>query len=91
MQTNSNINSAEVWSQPNCTWCTQAKKLLESSGIPYVEKMIGSNGITKEDFFKAAPGARTVPQIVLNGKLVGGFEELRKALASDNTKTTKVL
>ena len=90
MQTNSKYNHAVVWSQTNCSWCRQAKRLLEQRGIPYREELIGVT-TTKEEFLKAVPNARTVPQIFLDGELVGGFQELNKVLHSDNTQTVKMV
>lgn len=71
--------SAIVWSKYNCPFCDQAKKLLESKGIQYEERKIG-DGWTKEDLLEAVPTARTVPQIFMDGELVGGFTELRTKL-----------
>jgi len=70
---------AIVWSKPNCPYCEQAKTLLNNKGIAYEERKIG-DGYTKEDLLEAVPNARTVPQIFLDGKLVGGFTELKEHL-----------
>ena len=67
---------AIVWSKDHCPYCVQAKTLLEQKGIEYEEKKIGE-GYTKEDLLESVPTARTVPQIFLDGELVGGFTELR--------------
>lgn len=80
MQTNSNFKSAVVYSGSNCPWCDRAKALLDKEGIPYTVKQIGVD-ITKDEFFAAVPGARTVPQVFLDGVKVGGFEDLKKALS----------
>jgi glutaredoxin len=80
MQTKSNPTKALVWSGQNCPWCERAKALLDSKGIPYVVKQIGVDGVTKEMFFEANPGARTVPQVWLDGQLVGGFDQLKAVL-----------
>jgi glutaredoxin len=68
-----------VWSKPNCPNCVKAKSLLETSGIEYSENKIGED-YTKEQLLEVVPGARSVPQIFLNGEYVGGYEELRLAL-----------
>ena len=68
---------AIVWSKDNCTFCDQAKALLEQRNIPYEEKKIGY-GFTREDLLEAVPTARAVPQIFVNNNHVGGFTELRK-------------
>jgi glutaredoxin len=70
---------AVVWSKLCCPFCDQAKALLEKKGIEYEERKIG-NGYTREDLLEAVPDARTVPQIFLDGELIGGFTELRKHL-----------
>lgn len=70
---------AVVWSKYSCPYCDQAKALLKQKGIVFEEKKIG-DGYTKEDLLEAVPTARTVPQIFLDDKLIGGFTELRKYL-----------
>jgi glutaredoxin len=70
---------AVVWSKDACPFCVQAKALLESKGIEFEERNV-SKDWTKEQLLEAVPDARTLPQIFLNDKLVGGFTELRKHL-----------
>ena len=84
MPTSSNIKKAVVWSQPRCPWCDRAKMLLLDRGWVIEERLIGTNA-TKDEFMAANPGARTVPQVWLNGELAGGFEQLQKVLNGDNT------
>jgi glutaredoxin len=66
-----------VWSKENCAFCVKAKQLLKSKGIEFEERVIGS-AWTKEQLLQQVPDARTVPQIIIEGKLVGGFIELQK-------------
>jgi glutaredoxin-related protein len=70
---------AIVWSKYHCPYCDQAKALLTSKGIQFEEKKIG-DGYTKEELLEAVPNARSVPQIFLDGELVGGFTELKQKL-----------
>ena len=70
---------AVVWSKPACPYCDQAKALLKLKGIEYEEKIIG-DGYMKEDLLEAVPDARSVPQILIDDELVGGYNELRKRL-----------
>lgn len=72
---------ATVWSKNQCPYCDQAKKLLQLRGIEYEERNI-SEDWTREALLEAVPGARTVPQIFIDGNLVGGFTELRKLFES---------
>jgi len=70
---------AVVWSRDACPFCDQAKALLKLKGIEFEERNV-SRDWTKEQLLEAIPSARTVPQIVLDGELIGGFTELRKRL-----------
>jgi glutaredoxin 3 len=70
---------AVVWSKDSCPFCDQAKGLLKLKGIEFEERKIG-HGFTREDLLEAVPTARTVPQIFLDDKLIGGFTELKKHL-----------
>ena len=70
---------AVVWSKDACPFCVQAKALLESRGIEFEERNVSKNW-TREQLLEAVPNARTLPQIFLDDKLVGGFTELRKHL-----------
>ena len=69
--------NAIIWSKDACPYCVQAKILLEQKGIEYIEHKIGDGTWTKEHLLEAVPNARTVPQIFLDGELIGGFTDLR--------------
>jgi len=68
---------AIVWSKYHCPYCDQAKVLLGQRAIPFEERKIG-DGWTKEELLEEIPTARTVPQIIIDGKLIGGFDDLKK-------------
>ena len=68
---------AVVWSKYHCPYCDQAKAFLTQKGIKFEEKKIG-DGYTREELLEAVPTARTLPQIVINGNVIGGFTELKK-------------
>lgn len=70
---------AIVWSKNQCPFCDQAKNLLKSKGIEFEERNISTTW-TKEQLLEAVPTARTLPQIFLDDKLIGGFTELRTHL-----------
>ena len=69
--------TAIVWSKTDCPYCDQAKNLLKLKGIEYEERVIGVKW-TKEQLLESVPTARSVPQIFLNGELIGGYTELKK-------------
>ena len=68
-----------VWSKPMCPFCDMAKSLLTMKGIEFEERKLG-DGWRKEQLLESAPGAMTVPQIILDGKVIGGYEQLKTAL-----------
>ena len=70
---------AIVWSNVGCTYCEQAKKLLESKGITYEERNL-AEGWSVQQLHEVVPGARTVPQIFLDDKYVGGYTQLVELL-----------
>ena len=73
---------AVVWSKERCPACMQAKALLTQKGIEFEERKIGAE-YTREDLLEAVPEARSVPQIFIDGELVGGFTELRTKLLAE--------
>lgn len=72
---------AIIWSKYHCPYCDQAKALLKQKGIQFEEKKIG-DGYTREELLEAIPSARTVPQIILDGEVIGGFTELKQFLTN---------
>ena len=70
---------AIVWSKEKCPMCVQAKTLLNSKNVEYEERIVGVDW-TKEQLLEQVPNARSVPQILIDGKLIGGHVELRNYL-----------
>jgi glutaredoxin 3 len=70
---------AVVWSKDACPFCVQAKALLESRGIEFEERNV-SKDWTREQLLEAVPNARTLPQIFLDDRHIGGFTDLRSHL-----------
>ena len=67
-----------VWTRDLCQYCVRAKYQLTQHGIEFEERKIGDNW-TKEELLKDIPNARTIPQIVVDGKIIGGYTELMKS------------
>jgi glutaredoxin 3 len=72
-----------VWSKYHCPYCDQAKALLSQKGYSFEERKIG-DGYTKEELLESIPAARTVPQIVINGDVIGGFADLKRYFEQEN-------
>lgn len=58
-----------------CPYCAQAKQLLRSLGASWEETNIDQMGMTRAEL-AGLTGGYTVPQIVINGQPIGGFDDL---------------
>ena len=65
-----------IWSKDNCPYCTKAKHLLDLKGLSFEERNLSSNEWSKEQLLEDMPTAKTVPQIWMHGKYVGGYTDL---------------
>lgn len=79
---------AVVWSKGNCPFCVKAKALLDQKGIEYEERIL-ENGWTKEQLLEAVPNARSVPQVFVRGRYVGGYNELVDYIEQTNLGSTE--
>ena len=57
--------------------CKAAKQLLDDKGLSYEEINIEEAGISRDDLVKLT-GGYTVPQIIINDKSIGSFDQLLK-------------
>ncbi len=64
----------------SCAYCAQAKQLLQRKGLAYEEIDLGSDPDIEANL-TAQTGFRTVPQIFINERFVGGFTDLAKLSA----------
>ena len=69
----------EIWGAQNCPYCDRAKKLCAKEGLTYRYYQLGED-YTREELLELFPNAKTVPQIKIDDKPVGGFMELRTFL-----------
>lgn len=67
----------EIYGKPMCPYCDMAKNLCETRQFKYTYKSLGTD-YEKEELLEMFPGARTVPQIKINGKTIGGYNEFTK-------------
>lgn len=66
----------EIYTRMACGYCFRAKKLLEMKRVDYEEIPVDLDGARKAEMVERASGRMTVPQIFINGKHVGGCDEL---------------
>jgi glutaredoxin 3 len=65
-----------VYTTDMCPFCYRAKRLLEQKGVTYTEIDVTLDPAKRAEMAKLAGGVRTVPQIFINGKHVGGSDDL---------------
>lgn len=77
------VARVKVYSTGRCPMCDRAKKLLSKWGIPYQEVRVDQDRAGLMEMARLTDGARTVPQISIDGKWIGSFHELTE-LHMDN-------
>ena len=71
----------EIYSKTNCVFCDKAKMRFQKQN-PKI--LMLDQDYNKDDFFKKFPEAKTVPQIIINNKNIGGYFELTKWLEQNS-------
>ena len=71
----------EIYSKPACPFCVQAQNLAEQKGYEDTYKMLDED-FTREELFETFPGARTFPQIIVDGEKIGGFTDFKAMVDS---------
>jgi glutaredoxin len=82
-----------VYSKPACTFCEQAKSLIQSKGYQYKvinldvgqPKVDGETYITRDELLARFPHAKTMPQVCVetatSASHLGGYTELKEYLS----------
>ena len=73
----------KVYSTGICPICDKTKTLLTKWGIPYDDVRVDQDQTALREFSQITNGARTVPQITIDGKWIGGFTELTELHMDD--------
>lgn len=71
---------ATIFTKSGCPYCTKAKAALEDAGIDYEEVVISQRGLTSRTL-RAVANRDTVPQVFIEGRHIGGSDELSAYLA----------
>lgn len=66
----------EIYSKWGCPYCVAAKALFDQKGVAYEEYDITMGGPKRDEMEARVPGARTVPQILVDDKAYGGFDDV---------------
>lgn len=66
----------EIYTKAFCGYCYRAKALLDGKNVEYEEYDITLGGPRRAEMLERAPGRMTVPQIFIDGKHIGGSDDL---------------
>ncbi|WP_242126350.1 glutaredoxin 3 [Sphingobium sp. Sx8-8] len=66
----------EIYTRAWCGYCARAKSLLDRKGVAFEEYDITMDGAKRQEMLDRAQGGATVPQIFIDGRHVGGSDDL---------------
>lgn len=66
----------EIYTWQYCAYCLAAKRLLQKKGVDYQEYPIDNDDEAREQMAERARGRRTLPQIFIDGRHIGGYTDL---------------
>ncbi|MEY4682334.1 MAG: glutaredoxin 3 [Alphaproteobacteria bacterium] len=66
----------EIYTSMFCGYCARAKALLSRKGVDYVEHDVDADGSLREAMTKRAGGRTSVPQVFIDGRHVGGCDDI---------------
>jgi glutaredoxin len=75
------ISDILIYTKNNCGYCVKAKDLLKNLGLTYREKKFEDFTSNEALFEDVGKNVRSMPQIKINGKLIGGYNQLVEYLA----------
>ena len=77
----------EIYSSLLCGYCHRAKRLLKAKGVDFEEIDVLMNGAKRREMIERAGGSSSVPQIFVDGRHIGGSDELHALEASGKLDT----
>lgn len=77
----------EIYSTMFCPFCWRAKKLLDKRGVDYVDIDVMLSSARRSEMVARANGGDTVPQIFIDGRHIGGSDELAALERSGELET----
>lgn len=66
----------EIYTKDWCPYCARAKQLLSGKGVAFEEHEISMGGPRRQEMIDRSGGRTTVPQIFIDGRHVGGSDDL---------------
>jgi glutaredoxin 3 len=66
----------EMYTKMGCPYCVRARKLLSAKGVEFEDIDITMGGSKRKEMLERAPGHSTAPSIFIDGKHIGGSDDL---------------
>ena len=66
----------EIYTKFGCPYCYRATRLLDAKGASYEEYDITMGGPQRAEMVQRANGRTTVPQVFIDGRHIGGSDDL---------------
>lgn len=66
----------EIYTWATCPYCIRAKALLQSKGVNFIEYSVDGDEPARDAMAKRGNGKRSVPQIFINERHIGGCDDL---------------
>jgi glutaredoxin 3 len=66
----------EIYTTPLCPYCWRAKRLLQKKGVAFTEIDLWQESGRRAEMIERAGGRSTVPQVFIDGRSIGGSDEL---------------
>lgn len=82
------MNKIDVYTSSSCPYCTKAKKLLQMLDLEYSEHNVDEDfdDMCEDLALQFGKPIQTVPQIIVNGRYVGGYTDLEAMQKSGKLK-----
>jgi len=75
-QTSRPMHDIQIYTTPYCPYCVRAKALLTQKGVDYTETDVSGDDDLRDAMTQRAGGRRTVPQIFIDDRHIGGCDDL---------------
>lgn len=82
------MSKVTILTSPSCSYCHAAKRLLRQQGVEYREIDLIEGGEQAQELLRQSE-QRTVPQIFINDKPLGGYSELSELIANNKFDLTR--
>jgi len=76
----------EIYTKPSCSYCFKAKELMANKNIVYTEYKLNED-FTREVLLEKYPTIKTYPVIVIDGMMIGGYEQFKTMVLLEEQRT----